>query len=331
MMATLKEIAEKTHVSITTVSRVLNNDKSLSVGAKIRQKILDTARAMQYKTPRNRMRLKSSKELNVCIVHWYDIDQEMDDPYYMQIRMGIEKLAIESNINTDLVYKQKGHYIFNDVCYDGLILVGKFSDEEIDLFKKRSNHLVFVDSSPRENEFDSIVIDFKSSVEMILTELIDRGYQSIGYLGGREVICDSISLGERREMVFKHFLNDKNLLDIRHIHVGEFSTESGYRLMIEALNEPMAEVYFCANDNIAIGAMRAIREKGLNIPDDIGLVGFNDGTNSEFTFPPLSTLHVPTEDMGRQALASIVDLVEGRVIHIKKVLPTKLVTRASLK
>jgi LacI family transcriptional regulator len=330
-MATLKEIAEKTKVSITTVSRVLNNDKSLSVSNKIRQKILDTARSMQYKTPRNRMRLKSSKELNVCIVHWYDINQEMDDPYYMQIRMGIEKLAIESNINTDLLYKKNGTYDFPNEFYDGLILVGKFSNDEINRFKEKSDHLVFVDSSPRENEFDSIVIDFKSSVEMILDYIIDKSYKSIGYLGGREVICQSISLGERREQVFREYLNDKNLLNEDHIHVGEFSTESGYMMMKKALENDLADVYFCANDNIAIGAMRAIREKGLKIPDDIGLFGFNDGTNSEFTFPPLSTLHVPTEDMGRQALASIVEMVEGRNIHIKKVLPTKLVIRQSIK
>lgn len=330
-MATLKEIAEKTKVSITTVSRVLNNDKSLSVSNKIRQKILDTARNMQYKTPRNRMRLKSSKELNVCIVHWYDIDQEINDPYYMQIRMGIEKLAIESNINTDLVYKKDDRYDFSEASYDGLILVGKFSNEEINRFKEKSDHLVFVDSSPRENEFDSIVIDFKSSVEMILNHIINRGYTSIGYLGGREVICQSISLGERREQVFREYLKDMDLLNETHIHVGEFSTESGYMLMKKALEKDVAQVYFCANDNIAIGALRAIREKGLKIPDDIGLFGFNDGTNSEFTFPPLSTLHVPTEDMGRQALASIVEMVEGRSIHIKKVLPTKLVIRQSIK
>jgi LacI family transcriptional regulator len=328
-MATLKEIADKTKVSITTVSRVLNNDKSLSVSREIRQKILDTARSLQYKTPRNRLRLKSSKAMNICIVHWYDIEQEMDDPYYMQIRMGIEKLAIESNISTDLVYKQNESYQFSSPHYDGLILVGKFADEESNRFKEISDHLVFVDSSPRENEFDSVVIDFKASVEMILDYIIDKGYTSIGYIGGRETICQSISLGERREMVFKEYLTSKNLLNLNHIHVGEFSLESGYKLMKQALKSSPAQIYFCANDHIAIGAMRAIHEIGLKIPSDIGVFGFNDSTNSEFTFPPLSTLHVPTEEMGRQALASLVELIEGRPIHIKKVLPTKLVIRQS--
>lgn len=328
-MATLKEIAKKTNVSITTVSRVLNNDKTLSVSHEIREKILKTARELQYKTPRNRMRLKSSHELSVCIVHWYNIEQEMDDPYYMQIRMGIEKLAIESNISMDLVYKKDDLFDFPQRHYDGLILVGKFSNQEINRFKERSQHLVFVDSSPREFEFDSVVIDFKTSVEDILDFLIQKNYQKIGYIGGRELICKSIHLGERREMVFKDYLKEKELLDPSHIHIGDFSMESGYRLMKEALAKKTADVYFCANDHIAIGAMRAIHEYGLKIPDDIGVFGFNDGPNSAFTFPPLSTLHVPTEDMGRQALASLVECIEGRPIHIKKVLPTKLIIRQS--
>lgn len=329
-MATLKQIAQKTKVSITTVSRVLNNDKSLSVSDEIRQKILDTARSLQYKTPRNRMRLKSSKELQVGIVLWYDLQKETDDPYYMQIRMGIEKLAIESNISTDIIYKTNQTYDFQDIFYDGLILVGKFSQEEINQFCQKTKNLVFVDSSPRENEFDSVVIDFKESVEHILKYLLNKGYTSIGYIGGREFVSNNIQIGERREKVFKDFLESKDLLDIKHMHIGEFTSESGYELMKNALQKSYAKVYFCGNDNIALGAIRAIHEKGLKIPQDIGIFGFNDGPYSEFTYPPLSTLHVPTEAMGRQALASIVEIIEGRELSIKKVLPTKIIERQSI-
>ncbi len=330
-MATLKEIAQKTNVSITTVSRVLNNDKSLSVSDQIRQKILDTARIMQYKTPRNRMRLKSSNELCIGIVHWYDIKQEIEDPYYLQIRTGIEKLAQQSNINTTLIYKQSNEFVFDDRFYDGLILVGKFSDDEITLFKSISSNLVFVDSSPHEHLYDSVVINFENAVTKILDLFIERGYKRIGYIGGVEKIKDNIILGERREIVFRNYLAERNILDVNLIHIGEFSSESGYILMKKALKEKPAEVYFCANDHIAMGAMRAIHEIGLSIPKDIGIFGFNDGVNSEYTYPPLSTLHVPTEFMGRQALISCVELVEGRSLNLKKVVPTNLLIRKSIK
>lgn len=330
-MATLKQIAQKTNVSITTVSRVLNNDKTLSVSDGIRQKVLETARTLQYKTPRNRMRLKSSKELHIGIVHWYDIKREIEDPYYMQIRMGIEKLAHGSNINTTLLYKQNDTYNLDDKYFDGLILVGKFSDKEITNFNNVSTNLVFVDSSPQEYHYDSVVIDFESAVKSILDLLISKNYHSIGYIGGIEFVEENISLGERREQVFKQYLHTKNILNESVIHIGEFTIESGYRLMKQALEKEHADVYFCANDQIAFGAMRAIHEKGLRIPEDIGVFGFNDGVNSEYSFPPLSTLHVPTEDMGRQALISCVELIEGRTLHLKKVVPTNIIERKSIK
>ena len=102
-MATLKQIAQKTNVSITTVSRVLNNDPTLSVSDDIRSKILDTARKLQYKTPRNRVRLKASKELTIALVLWYDSYQEVIDPYYMQIRKGIENICLKSNVKTKVI------------------------------------------------------------------------------------------------------------------------------------------------------------------------------------------------------------------------------------
>ena len=332
-MATLKQIANKTGVSITTVSRVLNNDLSLSVGDDIRKKILDTARSMQYKTPRNRVRLKSSKELTVAIIHWYKAKEEIDDPYYMQIRRGIEQLAIKSNINTLLIYKQEKGYTKEDFEHvNAIICVGKFSKTEIKLFNSVTDNLVFVDSSPDENKYDSVVLDFTQAVKGVLALLIKKGYKKIGYIGGIEYLSQNIKLGERRELVFRDYLFQKNMLDSSLIHIGIFSSESGYRLMKDALSKKnIAEVYFCANDAIALGALRAIHEKGLKVPEDIGLIGFNDSPTSEYTYPPLSTVHVNTEFMGEQALVSLIEKIEGRRIPIKKTIPTNIVNRQSIK
>lgn len=332
-MATLKEIANKTGVSITTVSRVLNSDQSLSVSDDIRKSILETARNMQYKTPRNRMRLKSSKELTIAIIHWYDVKEEIDDPYYMQIRRGIEQLALKSNIKTILIYKDNDGYVKDDFSHvNGIICVGKFSKNEVSMFKSVSNNLVFVDSTPNENKYDSIVLDFTLAVKSVLSVLIKKGYKKIGYIGGIEYLSSNIKLGERRELVFRDYLFQKNMLYKNHIHIGQFSSESGYMKMKEALSKKdYAEVYFCANDSIALGALRAIHEKGLNVPEDIGLIGFNDSPTSEYTFPPLTTVHVNTEFMGEQALVSIIEQVEGRNIPIKKVIPTNIVIRQTIK
>ncbi len=330
-MATLKQIAEKTKTSITTVSRVLNYDKTLSVSDEMRRKIIETASDMNYKTPRNRTKIKSSKKLRIGIVHWYSMNEEIDDPYYIQIRRGIEKLASKSQIETILIYKIKDSYDFKSAGkLDGLICVGKFSTAQINMFNRVTTSIVFVDSSPNEDKYDSIVIDFSEAVRNLLSEFIREGYSKIGYIGGVEYVSKQIKLGERRELVFREFLFERNKLDTKFIHIGSFTTESGYKLMQDALSKnEYAEAYFCANDSIALGAIRAIHEKGLRIPEDIAIIGFNDNPNSEFIYPALSTVRVYTEFMGEQALQSVCDKIEGRAIPIKKIIPTKLVKRDS--
>lgn len=167
-MVTLKNIAEKLGVSITTISRVLNYDKTLSVSDELRKQIVDTAAKMDYKTPRNRPRLKTKNKYKIAIVHWYDVTEEMDDPYYIQIRRGIQQLAIKSNIDIVLIYKNDEGYQLEDTeKYDGIICIGKFSSKQIKRFDKVSTNLVFVDSSPNENLYDSVVIDFNHAANSI--------------------------------------------------------------------------------------------------------------------------------------------------------------------
>ncbi len=332
-MTTLKNIADKLGVSITTVSRVLNYDKSLSVSDVLRKRIINQASKMNYKTPRNRVKINSNNKYKIAIIHWYDLKQENDDPYYVQMRRGIQELAQKSNFETVLIYKNDGNYrVLESDKLDGIICIGKFLSFHIKRFKKLTRNIVFVDSSPNEDIYDSVVIDFNNAVKSVLVALIKKKYRTIGYIGGSEYIGSSLSLGERRELVFRDYLYQKNMLKTQYIHIGSFTSASGYRLMKEALEKSSkAQVYFCANDAIALGALRAINEKGLNVPKDIAIIGFNDNPTSSYTSPPLSSVHVYTKFMGEQSLKSLVERIEGRDIPIKKIVPTKLVFRETLK
>jgi len=332
-MATLKDIAKQCGVSIGSVSRVLNNDKSLNISDKVRQQILSTAKKLNYKLPKKRNKYRQPFQTTIGIIHWYNQTREIDDPYYEEIRMGIQSLAHMSNVRTILKYKVDEEYElegFENI--DGLICIGKFSQSEIKQFHEISKKIVFVDFSPDENEYDSIVIDFEKAVKELLQLFVDRGFQKIGYIGGREFVDKNVALGERREMVFKEFLTKNRLINEKYILIGTFSNKSGYQLMKEALEyDDYASLYFCANDSIAMGALRAIYEKGLRVPEDIKIVGFNDNKSSAYLSPPLSTIHVPTTFMGEQALLSVLEQIEGRTMHLKKIIPTRLVIRESFK
>jgi len=332
-MATLKDIAKKLGVSITTVSRVLNHDASLSVSDKLRRKVVETANLLGYKTPRNRTKNKTGKKFNISIVHWYSADEEGDDPYYILIRTGIEQLAIKYSINIELVYKKDDMYrVGESELVDGIICLGKFSTRQINQFRNTTENIVFVDSSPNEELYDSITIDFHHAVKSVLSMLIKKGYTKIGYIGGLEILNSNVKLGERRELVFRDYLFQKNKLQTKYIHIGDFSSKSGYELMKDAINnKDRAEVYFCANDSIALGALRAINESGLKIPLEIGIIGFNDNPASQYTYPPLSSVHVFAKFMGEQALISLMDRMNGRQTALKKIIPTKLIFRETLK
>ena len=133
--------------------------------------------------------------------------------------------------------------------------------------------------------------------------------KKIGYIGGVEYVNKEIFLGERRERYFKKYLKAMGKLDASFLHLGGFTFNSGYSTMNKILKgKKRAEVYVCANDSIALGALKAIRENGLKVPDDIGIMGFNDIPTAQTSSPPLSSMHVNTEFMGEQALNSVLGI-----------------------
>ncbi len=332
-MATLKEIASRADVSIATVSRTLNFDQTLSISDHKKKLIFEIAEELEYKTPR-RKKIESKPRYNVALVYWYSLLQELDDPYYISIRRGIESEASNNNVNIIKVPKNNNHYSidsFKDV--DGIIAVGRFPEKDVALFKRYTNNLVCVDFSPLGQDVDSIVLDFKKSMKQIVDYVADiKGYKEIGFLGGEELVKNENHLkGDAREVHFRRFMAEKELLNEDYIYIDKFTSQSGYESMKKVLESGIyPKALIAASDSIAIGAMKAINERGLNIPNDIAIVGFNDISNAVFTFPPLTTLGIPTEFMGHKAIWLLLDRIKGREVHLKLVVETKLIERKTI-
>lgn len=330
-MPTLKDIASRCDTSISTVSRVLNFDQTLSVSDQLKRAIFEAAAELNYQPPRQRK--KADKQIHIGIIQWYDNQQEIDDPYYLDIRKGIEQHATKRGIKTTLIYKTNGVFHLEQlVKTDGLICVGKFSAKQVQKFTKITENIVFVDSSPDVSRFDSVVIDFKKAVSEIADVVVAEGHTHIGYIGGTEEVDHALYLGERRETVFKERLMEHQRFNPAHFHSGSFTLDSGYHIMRDILkSQTIASVYFCANDSIAMGALRAIHERGLSIPNDIAIIGFNDSSMSAYMSPPLTTVKVYTMLLGEEALESILERIKRRLIPIRKIVPTTLIYRTSFK
>lgn len=328
-MATIKDIAEKAGVSIATVSRVLNFDPTISVSDKTRKKIFEAAEELSYK----KRSVRKSNHYKIAIVSWYTENEELEDLYYLSIRYGIENRCKQLDIETAIYFYQDVVTSMIDGIH-GLIAVGKFSKEQVKRLLELSDNIVFVDYNPDDDKYDSIVIDFEKATKKIIDYFIEKGHKRIGYIGGRESFKDqSKEIVDLREKTFLSYMKEKGLLDETVVmYIGKFKVNDGYVLMKQAIEEHgdhLPTAFFAGNDLIAIGALRALLEKNIDVPDRVNIIGINDISVSKYVFPPLTTLKVHTELMGETAVDTLLERISGRKIPKKIFIATELVKRQS--
>ena len=327
-MATIKDIAGVAGVSIATVSRVLNYDESLNVSETTKKRIFEVAEELNYVTVRARK--NKCKKYKVGIVNWYTEREELNDPYYLSIRLAVEKKCKEEETlfrNIELRDSQE-----NLKEIDGLIAIGKFGPQDIETLRDITPHIVFIACSPAEKLYDSVVTEYKEGVTEALNYLSDLGHVDIGYIGGEEYINDGEErVIDYREETYKEFMIKRDNFKIEWVFKGEFTPQDGYNLMKKALehsHRPTA--FFIASDPMAIGAYKAIAEAGLSVPGDISIVSFDDIQTAQFLVPALTTVKVHTEFMGETGVETLLEqLKSGRSIHKKVLIPTQLMVRDS--
>ncbi|WP_339060983.1 LacI family DNA-binding transcriptional regulator [Tepidibacillus marianensis] len=326
-MATIKDIAEKAGVSIATVSRVLNYDSSLSVTDETRKKIFEVAEELSYK--KRIVRTSTSK---IAIIHWYTEKEELEDLYYMSIRFGIEQRCQQLDVQVvnyfyDNLDEVKQEYI------QGIIAIGKFSENQVVTLSEVTDFITFVDYSLDDNRYDSVVIDFEEATKKIINYLLEKGHQSIGYIGGRERFKDDSSeIEDFRDKTFQSYLQERNLFNESFMYLGKFTVNDGYRLMKQAIadhGKNLPTALFAGNDLIAIGCLRALHEENISVPDRVNIIGINDISVSKYIYPSLTTLKVYTELMGETAVDTLMERIAGRKIAKKIFIATELIKRNS--
>lgn len=304
---TIKDIATIVGVSIATVSRVLNEDATMSVNENTRKKIFATAEQLGYKKHR-KAGGKAKKQRRVVVVQWYTERQELQDLYYYSIRIGIERRLEELGYAITRVFNDSSHADFEDA--DGIIAVGKFSSEQVRTLGKLNKHIVFVDSDTLNAGFTCIMPDFINSVTSVVDHFLRHKQTNIGMIAGEEYTADKSSkLADRRYYTFRNYLTEWKLYNPANMYVGNFTTSDGYRLMKQAIKDhprDLPQAFFIANDSLAIGALRALQEAGIKVPKQVSLISFNDTAIAKQVFPQLSAVTVYTEQMG-SAAAEILD------------------------
>jgi LacI family transcriptional regulator len=180
-MATIKEIAAHAKVSSSTVSRVLNNDPTISVTAETRDRILEVSKELGYKTVRKRksdqnLSKPTSPRIGIFLAHTLEeVEDGVDDPYFTGIRQGIESECLNQGIFSNKIIRLSDEYqepFIDDI--DGLIVIGVMNPSVLNRVFDCTDHVVFVNCSPDEDKYDSVISDFEKATTSVLMHLLNQ-------------------------------------------------------------------------------------------------------------------------------------------------------------
>lgn len=327
MSATIQDVARLANVSNSTVSRVLNHDETLSVSDETRDRILAIARKLNYQRDtrgRKRHTSDASRDRKIGLILLVSEQQVHHDPYFQSIQRGVEEECASLGIHPLHVMRVTDSKSLKDVALDGVIVVGENDDVGRFLIQRYTN-LVFVDYSPSPNMHDFIVIDYEAAVKQALDHLISLGHQSIGYVGGYRA-----NGRDERQQYFELYMRARGLYDPRHVYICDWLPNAAYEVVqgiITSVNRPKA--LFFGSDPLAIAGLRALHEHGIRIPDELAVVGVDGIQMAEFSNPPLSTIMVHPDTMGRIALKLLLDRISGRTVPLRVLVAPQLVVRES--
>lgn len=315
-MATIRDIAKQVGVSTSAVSRVLNYDSTLSINEDTKRRIFEVADTLNY-TKHHKKKPKKNKIFK--LIQWYFPEEELEDIYYLSIRLGIEKRADELGI----ALIKEDMTTLSDQYSDGIIALGKFDSEEISKLDSLQKPLIFVDFDATNDGYTSIVPDIDGAMHQVANLIENQKYKKIGALIGDEFTkTNHHSITDYRLNSLQQQLNEDISLDTI-IHT-EFSVESGYSSMDTYLSktpkDQQVQLFFTSSDAIAVGALKALAKHNVSVPGEIALISFNDISVAKYLTPALTSVHVPTEDMGILAISTLVTMSDTSLSY-----PTKIV------
>lgn len=340
-MTTIKDIAQKADVSIATVSRILSGNKTYSFSQKTIDRVKEIAADLNYGPSKKRKQVKDAFErhfsdLHIAAVFWFEEEQEDDFLYYREIRRGMEKRLVNKNIKFTNYYSVK-EFEKQAGTHEGIIAVGKFSKEEIEVLAKKSPHLVFVDSSPDPLAFSSVTADFFTAMRSIISYLVSTGHKRIGYIGKKEFVGtgpESEEYPDLKRESFRLIMGAEGIYDSKYVYVIEDPTPSaGFEIASHSITEEMPDALIVFSDTVALGVLSAFQEAHIKIPGDISIISFDDLPIAKYTYPSLSTVKIFTDYMG----ISAVDLLaeewlehrNERKIPKRVVIPHEMIVRNS--
>ncbi len=330
-MATLKDIANECSVSIATVSRVLNYDETINVSPSTKTKIFEVAEKLEYRTLKKSFSATRSS-LKIAILSSYSEFDEMNDVYYLSIRLNTEMALTKQDIKFEIFRNIDDVLKYKNFDFDGIITIGFFTKNDHNLRATLNKPFVAVDYYVDDFTCSSVVFDIEYAVSLVINHLVTLNHKKIAYISGIDYNSETGEvLSDIKNNYFELFLRQQGIYNENYILKGEFTAKSGYEMALELLSkDDKPTALFIANDNMSIGCYKACHELNIRIPEDVSIISFNDIPNSKFMTPSLTTIRLNTNSLAETAVNTLIEHIENENALNKKVLlPSKLVIRKS--
>lgn len=326
---TISEIAKIAGVSKTTVSRVINNRPD--VREETRTRINELIREHDFSPNAFAKAISEQASHTIGVFTPHDENYIFSNPYYSEILRGISTEVNKHNYHLLLDYTKNDDVLplIKQKRVDGIILLSPSSKHKAMIQKLKQLNVPLVSTSkiPGVTDVNYICIDDFKGAYIVTEYYISLGIKEILFINGPRTLASSMD----RLAGYKSALNDHGIKYDSHLVInGDTSLESGYKIMQAALRNFSVRAVFAASDLMAVGAISAIAEAKMSVPDDIMVVGFDDIPLTDYLNPPLTTVRQPTYEKGRLATRMLLDLIAGKEIE-NIVMPIEMIIKGSTK
>ena len=332
MATSIKDVAREAGVSIATVSRVLNDIDVVNEDTK--KKVVDAISKLGYRPNIVARSLKTQKTKTIGI-----LVPDISSGFYPEIVRGAEDVAniYDYNVilcNSDFDSEKEKEYlrVLREKMVDGVIYMSSSLQEEtLSIINELNLTTVLVETKDKEGSLPSVTIDNIKAAREATDYLLNKGLSKIAFAGAKK---DSVNAWGDRYVGYKESLEEKGTkVDESLVYYGGLKVKGGYDAVeyFESNNKEYDAVV-CASDEIAMGVINALREKGKKVPEDVSVIGFNDNIMSSVFYPKITTIKQPSYDMGSVAMRMLIKMLNKRELdEYEFVLNYKLVERDSCK
>lgn len=329
MSVTIKDIARLANVSHTTVSRALNDSPLINIETK--EKIKEIAKELNYIPNYNAKSLVLDKSYNIGLF-FSTINEGTSPNFFYETVRGVNGVIRDKyNLIVRGIDDYKNYNNINNKNFDGLIIMSQSIHDNVFIYDvlNKGIPLVLLNRELEDVHITNILSDDKMGAYKAVEYLINQGHREIAIIEGKEGFKSST---ERKQGFIEAIIDNNIPINKDYIMKGNYDLESGYKAMKTLLSKSrIPTAVFCSNDDMAVGAMKAIVESGLRVPEDISILGFDDNLFSAFLTPTLTTVKRPIEKISTEGAKILLEIIENKCIKKETVyINTTFVERQSV-